>query len=141
MMFNGCFLLCEKCNKETIYIKKSENKCTFCNKEIILEEGIEALVIFLNNEGLVTISSCEGHNNGFDQEKRSFPNITFLNTAENYKRAESIIKEYNRFLKEEEWMIRRERTTRGIEAFIIPVKYWEGIKILQKKALNFAKCF
>lgn len=138
-MVNGCFLLCSFCKKETIYIKNAENKCFFCDERLFLEKGVEDLVIALNNEGVITTTSCEGHPHGFEEEKRSYPYVAFLNTPKCYDMVEEIVGNYNEMVKKKDWQIRFERTTSGIATFIAPTEFWKETVILQKKAKDLAK--
>jgi hypothetical protein len=118
-----CFLLCDDCQKRTIYIKGIENKCTFCKSKIRIEEKIEDLVIVLNDAGVITLGSCEGHSDGFDLGKRSYPCVVFLNNKEIYKRAMEIIKGYNEIKEKENcffWTIKHEITLSGWKPFIYP---------------------
>ncbi len=138
-MLNGCFLLCGFCKRETIYIKNAENKCFFCDENIVLEKEVEDLVIALNNEGIITTASCAGHPHRFEEEKRSYPYVVFLNVPKCCEIAEEVINQHNDLVKTKEWKIRFERTTRGIDAFIAPTNYWEETRKLQKKAKDLAK--
>jgi hypothetical protein len=104
-----CFLLCDNCKEKTIYKKGTKNTCSFCKKELQLEEGVQELVIALNNAGIVTTSSCGGHKDGFDQSKRTYPCVVLL---KDYEKLTEIIEGYNEKTNDE-FVIMQQRTIYG----------------------------
>lgn len=135
-----CFLLCDDCQKRTIYIKGNENKCTFCKNKIQIERKVENLVIALNNVGVVTSASCGGHKDGFDHGKRGYPCVVFLEEKKIYEKANEIVESYNETKKNENcffWTIRHEITLSGWKPFIFPEE--KNSKDFYKETLLFAK--
>ncbi len=135
-----CFLLCEDCQKRTIYIKGIENRCTFCNSEIQIEKEVEDLVIVLNNAGVITSGSCGGHRDGFDLGKRNCPCVVPLDEVKILERAEEIVESYNKIKENDNhffWIIKHEMTLSGWKPFIFPEEKNSGE--LYKETLLFTK--
>ncbi len=135
-----CFLLCDSCKEKTTYIKGSENKCTFCKRIVKIEEEIENLVIVLNNAGVFTSASCEGHKDGFDFGKRGYPCVVILNEKTVYEKAVKIVESYNKIKEQDNcffWAIKHELTLSGWKPFIFPEK--KNLEGIYKEVLLFAK--
>lgn len=135
-----CFLLCEGCQGKTIYIKGSENKCTFCKRIIKIEKEVENLVIALNNKGIFTSASCGGHSDGFDLGKRSCPCVVLVNEKKVLERATEIIESYNKIKEKESgffWIIEHNITLSGWKPFIFPKE--KNKKEPYRETLLFAK--
>lgn len=122
-MQRECLLICDNCKKKTIYVKTQENFCSFCRKKIVIEEGMEDLVVALNSSNIITISSCIGHNGDFETT-RGYPYVILLNSSDNVKRAESILAGYNQMKKEGQssWKVTLKECTMKREMFILPEK-------------------
>ncbi len=137
-----CFLICDNCQKKTIYIKGFQNKCTFCKKEIQIEKGVEELVIVLNNVDVITSSSCAGHYDGFDIGKRSYPCVVLSSDKKSYIKAMEIIGKYNKTRKKKDelcWTIRHERTLLGWKRFVLPEERDRSLGELHEEALLLAE--
>ncbi len=134
-MKENCFLLCEKCKKETFYEKGTKNVCSFCAKEFHIEEGVCDLVIALNNAGIVTIASCGGHKDGFDQGKRTYPCVVL---SKKYESLMEIIKDYKEKTGEE-FITSHQKTLSGWKNFLLPKETSRNLKENRRSALLLAK--
>ncbi len=87
-----CFLVCFSCKKKYLY-SIEDNHCKNCN-ELIVDPGIKFLVFALNNCGITTERSCEGHD-GFDQGYYyDYPWIT-IPDEKDFEKLKMMIDEYN----------------------------------------------
>jgi hypothetical protein len=130
-----CFLLCDSCKEKILYKKGVKNICSFCEKEVEIEEGVQDLVIVLNNIGIVTTSSCEGHKDGFDRNKRTYPCVVFL---KDYEKLTEIIKNYNEKTGDE-FVIRHQRTIHGWKNFLFHKEISRNLEENHKSVLLLAK--
>ena len=141
-MNSGCFILCENCKKETIYIKKSENKCFYCKEKIVIDDKIEGLVVALNFCGVRTFSSCQGHSNGFNDNKWSFPCIALLKERNNIEKAEILVDRYNEKKNKEGecgWIIMAHKFMQRNERILYPKNKNRPLKELWKEIDTFAR--
>lgn len=141
-MNNGCFILCENCKKETIYIKKSENNCFYCKKKIVVDSKIEGLVVALNFCGIKTSSSCQGHGSGFGDSRWSFPCIVLSKENNNIEKAELLVKKYNEKQEKKggsEWSIVAHKFMQKHERILVPKDKGKGLKELWEEVDIFAR--
>ncbi len=132
-MREGCVLFCEKCKKKNDYLEGEKRKCKYCENIISLEKRVERLVIVLNQKGFITEKSCEGHQDGFDTERRSYPWVSFIDESmENISFIEEVIGKCLVV----KWCFSIKETTLGVRYILKPEK--EKGEDLQEAADNLA---
>lgn len=134
-MRSSCFLFCEGCGKNVVYNKGRVSVCSFCKKEIQIEKGVEDLVIALNNVGIFTTSSCEGHKNGFDIGKRTYPCVALFHDN---KKIKKIIADYNEKITDS-FVTLHQQTILGWKNLLLPKETSKNLKELQKETFLLAR--
>ena len=87
-----CLLVCSECKKEFSYLE-NEFICKGCGERIVDSE-VKNLVVALNNYGIKTEKSCQGHSGyGYDNYY-DFPWVT-ITDEKDLEKLRSIIKRYN----------------------------------------------
>jgi len=136
-----CFLLCDSCGKKTNYTSKARSRCFYCKNVLDIPEGMEELVIALNNIGVLTFYSCGGHDDGFDTTKRDYPCVGI--TEESVELGKEIVRNYNRKKarnSDEEWKVDFQQTTLGYPLWLIaPVHKEKRSENLRREADRLAE--
>ncbi len=117
-----CSLVCEKCWRTAVYEKRKGIKCR-CGYEVKLDEGVEDLVVALNEFGITTLSSCEGKEEGFESGNFEHPWIVIAKDKENMERAQELVEIYNKEVgerEEKEWIIEERQCHFSVEIFLFP---------------------
>ena len=122
-MQRGCLLICDNCGKKAIYVRIQESFCSFCREKLVIEDEMEDLVVALNNTNIITISSCVGYRENFEN-KRSYPHVVLLNSDDNIRRAEKVVAGYNQVKDKDRssWKVESKECLLKREVLIIPEK-------------------
>ena len=134
-----CSLVCYGCKKSFEY-SIEESVCKNCGK-LIVDSQIKLLVFTLNNYGIETERSCEGHS-GFDyQDYYDFPWIVITNEKD-LKKLEAVIDEYNNTYYPttgilSQWKIIFDINARKYRLF--PKEIYKDTKSLQKESKVLAE--
>ncbi len=130
-----CFLVCFSCKKKYLY-SIEDDFCKNCN-ERILDPAIKLLVFALNNCGIATERSCEGHG-GFDHCYYDYPWITIIDEND-LQKLKIIIDEYNFFANEKQSKWKTGLNIDALKYWIFPEDICKSTQTLQKESEMLAK--
>ncbi len=131
-MRRSCFMVCPECGEFFEYLSGMTKKCSLCGAEIVIEKGIELLVMELNETGLTTQASCEGH---IDENRWNFPWISLLNDNKDWDRVKDILLRYNNsFGKGSEWEFTIHPNHSIKRWWIVPTHKERSLENLHKEA-------